>query len=286
MVNEVDDEQVETDAQSEDQSMSGKRQRSQIEFPYTDLQRAVELVRTLLNEGGQAKIEQTQLAVAMDQSASGGTFRGRLGAAKMFGLIGTELGKVWIERLGLRAMEEQHGAVAKAEAFLNIPLYKAMFDRYNGYALPPPAAIERQMEALGVPTKQKERARQAFIASALYANFIAANGRFSKPSFAGVAPPLVEIPEQAPADSINGGGGVGDGGGGGRGGEDPEIAKLHPFIKGLIGELPEPKTKWPVNQRRDWLLAASMMFKLIYEGDGTIKVDVVESSETKTATGM
>ena len=108
-----------------------KRERSQIEFPYSDLERSVDLATVLLREGGQAKIEQTQLAVAMDQSANGGTFRGRVGAARMFGLIETEQGKVGLTPLGLRATDEQSAPAAKAEAFLNIPLYKAMFDRYQ-----------------------------------------------------------------------------------------------------------------------------------------------------------
>ena len=188
---------------------SRTRVRSQIEFPYTDLERALELAKKLHAEGGQAKIEQTQLAVAMDQSASGGTFRGRLGAAKMFGLINTEMGKVWLEPLGLRAIDEATEAAAKAQAFLNIPLYKAMFGRYAGYPLPPVAAIERQMESLGVPTKQKERARQAFAASAVTANYIAQNGRFSKPSLVAAAP---SPPDQRPDADMGKGGGGGGGG--------------------------------------------------------------------------
>jgi hypothetical protein len=195
-------------------SAGRKRDRSQIEFPYSDLERSVELATVLLREGGQAQIDQTQLAVAMDQSATGGTFRGRLSAAKMFGFVDTEQGKVALTQLGLKATDEQTAAVAKAEAFLNIPLYKEMFDRYQGYALPPPAALERQMESLGVPPKQKERARQAFSSSAQYAGYIATNGRFSKPTLA------ARVKEEPPVDEDNnvGGGGGGSGGGGNRGG--------------------------------------------------------------------
>ncbi len=167
-----------------------KRERSLIEFPYTDLERAVELARALHGEGGRAKISQTALAVAMNQSVSGGTFRGRLSAAKMFGLIGTEQAQVWLEPIGLRILDSTTDAAAKAEAFLRIPLYAAMFERYNGHPLPPPVAIERQMESLGVPPKQKERARQAFSSSATYANFIAHNGRFSKPTQLATSPAL------------------------------------------------------------------------------------------------
>jgi hypothetical protein len=40
---------------------------------------------------------------------------------------------------------------------------------------PPPPAIERQVEQLGVSPKQKERARQSFMKSAQYAGFIDAS---------------------------------------------------------------------------------------------------------------
>ncbi len=249
-----------------------KRTRSQIEFPYADLERSVNLARTLHGEGGQAKIDQGQLAVAMDQSVGGGTFRGRLYASKMFGLVDTEGGKVGLTPLGLKIIDSTTESAARVEAFLNIPLYKAMFERYNGYALPPPSAIERQMESLGVPQKQKERARQAFQVSVLYAGFIASNGRFSKPTSAARAlpsseaevennfsePPLAERP-------------VPYGGGGGGNGSD-ETNKLHPFIQGLLKSLPAAESDWSVQDRVKWLQTAASIFGLIYKGDGTITV--------------
>lgn len=163
-----------------------KRDRTLIEFPYTDLSRAEELTGKLAQAGGKVWIEQTQLAVAMDMSVGGGTFRARLSAAKMFGFIETEGGKVRLSELGLHLLDEVHSRAARMEAFLRVPLYKAMYDSYNGFALPPAAAIERQMTAMGVPPKQAERARQAFATSAQVAGYIASNGRFSKPTLAPV----------------------------------------------------------------------------------------------------
>lgn len=196
--------QVENDqagAADADRSTGRKRDRTLIEFPYTDLNRASELTAMLAQAGGKVWIEQTQLAVAMDMSAGGGTFRGRLSAARMFGFIETEGGKVRISDLGLHLLEESTESAAKVEAFLKVPLYRAMYDSYNGFALPPAAAIERQMQTFGVPPKQAERARQAFASSANAAGYIASNGRFSKPAI-------------APAPAREGGSGGGNGGGG------------------------------------------------------------------------
>jgi hypothetical protein len=159
-----------------------KRDRTLIEFPYTDLKRAQELTKALADAGGKVWIDQTNLAVAMDMSAAGGTFRGRLSAARMFGLVETEGAKVRISDLGLLVLEEATAKAARAEAFLRVPLYKAMHEAYAGLVLPPAAAVERQMATFGVPPKQTERARQAFASSAQEAGFIASNGRFCKPN--------------------------------------------------------------------------------------------------------
>jgi len=56
--------------------------------------------------------------------------------------------------------DSERGRAAKVAAFLNVELFRAMYEQYRGNVLPPPPAIERQVEQLGVSPKQKERARQ------------------------------------------------------------------------------------------------------------------------------
>jgi hypothetical protein len=88
--------------------------------------------------------------------------------------------------LGLLLLDDSTSRSALVEAFLRVPLYRALYESYNGFALPPAAALERQMQTMGVPPKQAERARQAFASSAQCAGYIATNGRFSKPTVAPV----------------------------------------------------------------------------------------------------
>jgi hypothetical protein len=245
-----------------------KRDRTLIEFPYSDLNRSAEMTSALGLAGGKAWIDQTQLAVAMNMTVTGGTFRGRLSAARMFGFIETEGGKVRLSDLGIRLLDDATEKEAKAEGFLNVPLYRVMYESYNGMPLPPAAAIERQMISVGVPSKQAERARQAFASSAQAAGFIAINGRFSKPTFASV-----EEPQPSPdKGQDNDGGSAGSGAGGGN---------LHPFIQGLLETLPQPGTDWSANERADWLNAAATMFKLIYKGGGNVTV----KADTQQKTG-
>jgi hypothetical protein len=139
-------------------------------------------------------------------------------------------------------------------AFLNVELFRVMYDQYKGNALPPPPAIERQMEQLGVSPKQKERARQTFMKSAQYAGFIdSATGRFVKPGIAqkeDVGSSITGQQSQQEAD---------------RGGGGDEPPGLHPFVQGLLRELPKAGAIWPEEQRKLWLDTAASIFKMIYK---------------------
>ena len=109
-----------------------------------------------------------------------------LGAARSFGLVETQHGGfVSMTRLGRNVLDDAERSNALAEAFLNVPLHAKMYEQYQGNALPPPAAVERHMEGLGVPPKQKERARQTFTKSARFAGFIdSSTERFIRPATA------------------------------------------------------------------------------------------------------
>lgn len=202
----MDTEEAATDAGSSSVADKAKRDRSQIVFPYNDLNSVIEMVRTLHERAGMS-CEDVQLASWLNQTASGGGFRSRLSAGRMFGLIETSGVTVSITPLGQDAIDDDRGPASQAEAFLRVPLFRAMYDQFKGYALPPPAAIERQMEALGVAPKQKDRARPTFMKSAISAGYIdAQTGRFTKPAFAAAPPPPVD---DAQRDGGNGGGGGG-----------------------------------------------------------------------------
>lgn len=229
-----------------------KRFRSEIEFPYADLESAVELAQTIHEKAG-SSCENEELAAWMGQSATGGTFRTRLGAARMFGLIDRSEGRAALTQLGRDSLANSgKERAARIEAFLNVELFAAMYEQFKGHALPPPPAIERQMEQLGVSPKQKERARQTFMKSAQYAGFIdASSGRFVKPGIAGQDVKADEKQDQSRKRNNSG-----------DGNEPPD---LHPFVQGLLKELPKAGTPWPEDQRKLWLDTAASIFKMIYK---------------------
>lgn len=249
-----------------------RRVRGQIEFPYADEERSVDLAQRLNAQAGSALISHDQLASAMNQSAAGGTYRGRLAAAKLFGFVRVEQGRVGLTDLGIRVSHPDDHRAAAVEAFLNVPLFRSMYEKYKGYALPPAAAIERQMVELGVPIKQKERARQTFQSSATYAGYIASNGRFIQPVVSSVGT-ISEAPPPVHDDRR------GDPPGGGGGGNLP------PFVQTLLDTLPEPGTDWSDPNRVTWLRAAAILFSLMYKGGGgDIEVRIKEKESPIKAT--
>src|ERR1700674_1541432 len=94
--------------------------RSGIGFPYSDLESAVEIAQTIHSKAG-SSCETDELAAWMGQSATGGTFRTRLGAARMFGLIETGGGRVTLTQAGRDVLDGSGSErAARVTAFLNV----------------------------------------------------------------------------------------------------------------------------------------------------------------------
>jgi hypothetical protein len=228
------------------------RGRSTIEFPYLDLENAIEIAQGVHDVGGTG-CDWDQLAAHLKQAAQGGGFRLRMICAKQFGLATYDRGRIALTSLGLRAVDPQQAKGALIDAFLTIPLYKAIYDKFRGTTLPPIAGLEREMQTLGVSAKQTDKARQAFARSAKFAGFFDfGSDRLVIPK----ASNQVGASEGAKAGEssrLSDRQRIGDGGGGGNGGGDgPQIPSA---ILGLLQSLPAPGTTMKRN-RRDALIAA------------------------------
>ena len=226
-----------------------KRERSTIVFPYGDLDEAITVATAIQRNVGTAQCDLDQVAGWMNQTVTSGAFRTKVNSARIFGLVKTGQGKLALTPLGHQIVNPETEAAARVEAFLNVPLYAAIFTAYKGGALPPTAVgLERHMAELGVATKQTDKARQAFQRSALQAGFFReGNNKLVRPGL----PPA----EQSQMDK---GGNGGDGGDGGD-------STLHPLIQGLVRELPAAQTAWPESAQTEWIEAAKAIFKLIYK---------------------
>lgn len=246
-------------ANAEAPGAAQSRQRSTIGFPYMDLNASVDLAEAIHGHVGHGDCDDDQLAAWTNQSAKSSGFRTQVYAARMFGVLDGESGRHRLTDLGRAVVDPNQAREARARAFLNVPLYRAVFENHRGGVLPPAAALEREMVGLGVAEKQKDRARQVFERAADQAGFFE-HGRNRL-----VAPGVQRGETPPPDDKGKGGGGGGNGGGNG-GGSEPD-----PVVKALIDKLPK-QGPWPVEERVMWLQMISMAFQMAYGKEPPITI--------------
>jgi hypothetical protein len=263
---------AEDSVEVEDQGGDGERERSTIAFPYADLDNATRVAKAVHQVGGTA-CQLAQLGAQLDVKITGGGFRLMLAAARVFGLITITQGNVQLTVLGQRINDPTQEKTAKAEAFLTVALYRAIYDRVKGAGgtLPPNAGLENEMVSLGVSKKVVDRARQVFQRSASQAGFFAfGQDRLILP-VTGPGGSEQRKPHEKPDDATRKKHGGADDDGGGR----------HPFIAGLLKELPAEGAEWTTEERRKWLQAAAMIFDLIYKNGGSGKALKIEVESAK-----
>lgn len=242
-----------------------QRGRSTIEFTYHDLDDAVEVAQAVRDVAG-TECTWDQLAAQMKQAPRGGGFRVKVMAARMYGLLSYDRGAIALTELGIRIVDPKFAKAARVEAFLQVPLFAAAYDKLRGAALPPHSAIERALESLGVAPKQKDKARQVFLRSAKQAGYLDLDpDRLVPPVINQTQTPKDQPDDQqkAPPASSRRTGGCDD---------------LPPFIQGLIAKLPEQDSEWSLEDRAKWLTTAANIFDLMYtskdEADGiTVRLE-------------
>lgn len=252
----------------------GKRQRSTIAFPYADYNSALEVPVAIHNNVGHGSCAAfTQLAPWMGQSGKSSGFRTQLAAARLFGLIESDDSESYrLTELGRRVIDNGQSRAAKAEAFLRVPLFRALFEKYKGVVVPPTAALEREIAALGVAEKQKARARQVFESSALQTGYKEqGQNRLVAPAVV-----VMDAPAGDKGDEGGNGSGGGNGGNGGNGGGEVGL-DLDPLLLALLEKIPKRGEPWAKEKRIRWFKTFAMNVSQVYdEDDEPIEIDVAE----------
>jgi hypothetical protein len=258
------------------------RVKSQISFPYMDLDAAISVAAAIIGAGGVA-LSREQLAGVMGLSVGSGNFLQKVATARIFGLVGNTQGKYELTSLGFATVDsvEKRQRKARTDSFLAVPLYRRVYDEFRGKQLPPrPHGLEQAFVRFGVSTKLAGTARVVFERSARQAGFFDAGPeRLIEPiigaaSSAERGRPAIEDEPQEEDSS--------------RGSTISKVINsraLHPFIEGLINALPEANTNWTLEGRAKWLQAAAHNFDLMYKGaNGEIKVIEVKATEMSKPT--
>lgn len=230
--------------------------RSTIEFPYGDLNDAIEIANIIHSKYG-IECETDQLAAALNSPSKGGSFRSKVSSARVFGATENERGRVILTDLGRRLTNPKIKRKASVEAFLGVELYNKIFEKFKGSRLPPPEALEKVMIGMGVVEKQVPRVRQAFNRSAEQAGFFeSGKDRLVKPGNLGLEHEADLDHKGSETDSQKISTPIDD---------NRNFSHLDPFIQGLLKRLPDADSEWGMKERANWLIAAEHVFKLIYK---------------------
>ncbi len=248
---------------------TASRERGSIRFPYFDLDEARALAQTVFEHGG-SSIAMDQLAAHLGTTVTSSAFRGRIASAATYGVVETQrgAGRVVLSSLGRRVADPATAADGLVEAFLNVPLYRAVFDRFKGGKLPGESGLESEMIALGVPSKQAAKARQVMMRGAEVAGFFR-HGRDRL-----VEPPRSNIVgEQASPPEDNGDRDDR---------EQPQDRGImtHPLIQGLLQVLPEPGEPFSHEERQRWLKTFEMNLAYIYREPAPVHPPVARPTES------
>jgi hypothetical protein len=248
---------------------AGKRQRSSIAFPYMDLNEAVTLAKAIHNNVGTGTCSIEQLAPWVKQSPTSSGFRSRLAASRLFGLVNAERSDaLQLNELGRLVVDGKREREGRAKAFLSVPLFAAVHDKFKGGVVPPDAALEKELIALGVASTLSGTARRVLERSAEQAGFYeAGRDRLVMPGF---------VPQESPPNDSGGDGGGNLGGGTGGGDDGLSTLGLDPLLIALLKKIPT-SGDWPAAQRLRWFRTFAMNVSQIYDDDNEpveMKIDL------------
>lgn len=157
------------------------RPRSEVSFPYYDLDAAIEVAQKIHDEAG-GSCSREQLAPMLGYSGTkNGGFLSKLGSARMFGLVEEVNGMLRPTQLAAQVYAPVHATDAqraKAQAFLNVELFEKVYERFKGQPLPTNQGLENllRVEFKVVPAQIKNAIRTLH-ESAESAGFFNAAGR-------------------------------------------------------------------------------------------------------------
>jgi hypothetical protein len=190
--------------------------RSLHRFPVYDLLDSVAAAKAIHESGG-GMVTNDQLAAYLGyKSTNNGAFINRVASAKIFGLIEGPPSRLVITKdaekilMPVRETDARQGLI---EAFLRVPLYKAVYDEYHGKELPPKFGMKNALRTrFGVVPARIDRAYRALMSSADAAGFFDVRGSKTQliiPTIQTPPPADTESDAEQPRERRSGGGGNG-----------------------------------------------------------------------------
>jgi hypothetical protein len=199
---------------------AGARVVSGTRFPVYDLGDSIAVAKLIHERGGGSASDDELAAFLKYKSPRNGAYLGRVGAAKLFGLIEGSAKQYKLTPLAQRILmpydESQHRE-GLVEAFLNVPLFKGVYDEYRGKDLPPEFGMKNLLRGkFQIIPARLSNAYRVLMDSAETAGFFATrNGARTHLIMPAIRAGTNARPPEGAEEPGGGGGGGGDTGGGG-----------------------------------------------------------------------
>jgi len=179
----------------------GRRSRVKAEhrYPIYDLESSITVARAIREQGG-GSADQPHLASFLGYSTTkSGSFITRIAGARLFGLIESGERLLVPTALASAIIAPEHpgrdDVRARFEAFMAVPLYRSLYERYKDGQLPPEMGLRNAMEThYGIPRARTQIAYRVLMDSAGQAGLYDARGG-ARTHF--VAPVMAEARDEA-----------------------------------------------------------------------------------------
>lgn len=122
--------------------------RAEFHFPIYPLSTALDIIEKIENNGA-GSLPESALAISMGMSVKGSGFQLKVLTAKQFGLLtkqGDNLVNTQLAKSILKPISAEEKINALAQTFHNIPLFKAVSEKYEGSPLPLDEALKNVLE--------------------------------------------------------------------------------------------------------------------------------------------
>jgi len=163
------------------QARHQSRVKAEDRYPTYDLDSSIAVARAIRDQGG-GSADAPHLASFLQYSTTrSGSFISRIAAARLFGLIERK-DRFLVPTLMANAIlaPERPGADdvrARWEAFLNVALYRSLYDRYKDTKLPPEMGFRNALEThYSIPRNRTQLAYRVLMDSANQAGLFEARG--------------------------------------------------------------------------------------------------------------
>lgn len=263
------------DTQNEAQAVSsgsakGSRPRSEVSFPYYNLDSALEVAEKIHDQAG-GSCSRDQLAPILGYSGTkNGGFLSRLAAARLFGLVEEVGGMLRPTQLASSMYAPIHpvdAERAKVQAFLNVELFEKVYDRFKGQPLPTSQGLENLLRTeYKVVPAQIKNALRVLQESAESAGFFnaAGRGRLVLPLSANVK--ASSIPTAAASSNEAAPAAAAPSVAAGRA-QIMDDSNIPPAIFGLIRDLPPEGTTMTTAKRQRLIKAFEASINWLYPDD-------------------